>query len=271
MSHPSNIQPLIDLMRQLRDPNGGCPWDQKQTFASIAPHTLSETFEVIEAILNNDLEHLQEELGDLLFQIVFYAQMADELGRFNMQDVIDGIVKKMIRRHPHVFAKDADSAALSDAQLQEQWQVIKQVEKAAKTRAETNSLMQRLHAIAADLPGMQRARQIQQLAAETGFDWPNVMPVLDKMQEELDELREAVEQGDEAAVQAEYGDLLFVCANFERHKKLQGEVAVRQTTHKFLRRFEYVLQALAAEGIEIEQASLAQMESHWQAAKAIAP
>jgi len=258
-------------MQQLRDPQRGCPWDQQQDFKSIAPHTLAETYEVVETILRGDLDHLKEELGDLLFQVVFYAQLASEQNAFTMQDIIDGIVAKMVRRHPHVFDPDYDRSNMSAEVLHQQWLEIKQAEKALKPPVSESGMMQRLHAIPADLPAMQRAQKIQDLAAETGFDWPDVMPVLDKMQEELDELREAVEAGDVDAIAAEYGDLQFVCANFERHKKLQGELAVRKTTQKFLTRFEYVLDALEREGIATQEASLEQMEAHWQAAKAIAP
>ncbi len=255
----SAIDDLLRVMEDLRDPDTGCPWDKRQTSQSIAACTLDETHELIDAIERSDNENMKEELGDLLFNIVFHARIAEEQGQFDFDDVAQGITDKMRRRHPHVFGDTADMD-LSDETLSEQWQAIKQQEKAAKTPA----------ALADDSAvnsAIYRARQLQKDAATFGFDWPDIKPVFDKMEEELAELRQAFSEGDKAAIGEEIGDLMFVCVNLARHAGVNAEISLRQTNLKFQRRFAYVQQQMSAAGIEMEQHQLEQMERFWQEAK----
>ncbi len=255
----SAIENLLQVMRDLRDPDHGCPWDLRQTSLSIAPHTLDETHEVIDAIERGDIDNLREELGDLLFNIVFHARIAEEQGHFDFDDVARGITDKMLRRHPHVFGEDRDRS-FSDAELSQQWQLLKQEEK--ESRAEASP--------AADSganSAVYRARQLQQDAAEVGFDWPSINPVFDKLEEEIAELKHAFGSGDQDAIAAELGDVLFVCINLARHAKVNAEMALRQTNQKFVRRFEYVRRQMIEAGIEMDQRQLDEMERFWQESK----
>ncbi len=255
------IDRLLQVMRDLRDPDNGCPWDIRQTSASIAPYTLDETHELLDAIEREDTENLKEELGDLLFNIVFHARIAEEKGQFNFDDVAAGITDKMLRRHPHVFGEDR-GRDLSDEHLSERWQALKRQEKAARPKPET-------------LPegdnnsALYRARQLQQAAAELGFDWTSIGPVFDKLEEEIAELRHAYASGDDSAIAGEIGDVMFVCVNIARHARINAEIALRQTNRKFVRRFEYVRQQMQAAGIVMEQHELEQMEQFWQEAKGV--
>ena len=256
----SAIESLLQVMRKLRDPDGGCPWDLRQTSASIAPYTLDETHELLDAIERDDIDNLREELGDLLFNIVFHAQIADEQGYFSFDDVAQGIADKMIRRHPHVFGDEADRN-ISDEELSKQWQALKRQEKRAAG--------QPLNGGDSSLPAIYRARQLQKDAARLGFDWPSIDPVLDKLEEEIAELRQAVAEGDRTAMNDELGDVMFVCVNVARHFKVDAEFALRQTNRKFERRFAYVCEQMKAAGIPFEQQQLEQMESYWQEAKSV--
>ena len=255
----SAIENLLQVMRDLRDPDHGCPWDLRQTSLSIAPHTLDETHEVIDAIERGDIDNLREELGDLLFNIVFHARIAEEQGHFDFDDVAQGIADKMRRRHPHVFGEDRDRE-FSDAELAQQWQAMKQQEKAARpdTAAAVDS---------ATNSAVYRARQLQKDAAEVGFDWPDINPVFDKLEEEIDELKHAFNSGDKEAIAAELGDVLFVCINLARHARVNAEMALRQTNQKFVRRFDYVRRQMIEAGIEMDQQQLEQMERFWQESK----
>ncbi len=255
------IDKLLQVMRDLRDPENGCPWDIRQTSASIAPYTLDETHELLDAIERDDTENLKEELGDLLFNIVFHARIAEEKGLFDFDDVAAGITDKMLRRHPHVFGEDRD-LELSDEHLSERWQALKQQEKAARPKAGTLPEGESNSAI-------YRARQLQKAAAEFGFDWPSINPVFDKLEEEIAELRQAYAAGDDAAIAGEIGDVMFVCINIARHARINAEIALRQTNQKFVRRFEYVQQQMQAAGVAMEQRELEQMESFWQEAKGV--
>lgn len=257
--HP--IFHLLQIMRRLRDPVGGCPWDLEQTFATIAPYTVEEAYEVADAIERVDLGDLRDELGDLLFQTVFHAQMAQEQGEFDFADVAQAICDKMLRRHPHVFgqADGRTSAEQTDA-----WEVIKAGERATKGKA--TSL---LDDIPASLPAMTRAVKLTKRAARVGFDWPNTTEVLAKLREELAELEVEIDAGDQAKAREELGDLLFVVANLARKLDIEPEDALRSANAKFVRRFSYIERSLADRGRSPDQSDLAEMDDLWNAAKAI--
>ena len=253
------INKLKSIMAALRTPETGCPWDLQQDFASIAPYTLEEAYEVTDAIERGDMDDLKEELGDLLLQVVFHARMAEEADLFAFDDVVDAIVDKMIRRHPHVFG---DGDAGNPEAVRQSWEEIKAQEKAEKGKAAPNSLMDD---IPLALPGLSRAVKIQNRAARIGFDWPDIEPVFDKLQEEIGKVREAIKSGSADAIEDEIGDLLFVVANIARHLKIDPEKAVRRTNGKFISRFKH-LEALAAQG-DKQTLSLEELEAFWQAAK----
>lgn len=255
------IESLLKIMVDLRDPENGCPWDIRQTSASIAPHTLDETHELLDAIETGDVENLKEELGDLLFNIVFHARIAEEKGHFNFDQVATGIVEKMTRRHPHVFDHTHDQPT-DAASLAQQWQALKAEEKKSSSASDFSADQQSNSA-------MYRARNIQQEAAKYGFDWSDVSFVVDKLDEEIAELKEAMEQGDKSAISDELGDVLFVCVNLARHNKLNAEIALRDTNQKFIRRFKFVQQQMQQAGIVMDQQQLDQMEGFWQQSKAV--
>lgn len=220
---------LLDIMRRLRDPETGCPWDIEQDFSTIAPYTIEEAYEVADAIDNNDMECLKSELGDLLFQVVFHAQMADEAGHFNYQDVVDAVSEKMIARHPHVFEPGA--VQLSAEAQSQAWEQAKSRDKDSV-----------LDGIAGNLPELLKAVKLTRYAAVIGFDWPDVGQVFGKMNEEVAELHEAIDSGDQQHIEEELGDLLFVCANVARHLKVDPSVALRKANKKFEKRFRLVEQ-----------------------------
>jgi len=261
------INDLLQVMENLRDPETGCPWDIRQTSQSIAGCTLDETHELLDAIERSDSENLKEELGDLLFNIVFHARIAEEQGQFDFDDVAQGISEKMRRRHPHVFG-DEHERELSDETLSQRWQEIKQQEKAARPNNGPNtSLNTVLGSDSGANSAIYRARQIQKEAATFGFDWPDITPVFDKMEEELAELKQAFSEGDKDSISEEIGDLMFVCVNLARHASVNAEMSLRRTNQKFQRRFTYVQKQMKAAGIEMEQHQLEQMERFWQEAK----
>ncbi|MGE0809280.1 MAG: nucleoside triphosphate pyrophosphohydrolase [Immundisolibacter sp.] len=249
---------LLDLMARLRDPQRGCPWDLRQDFASVAPYTLEEAYEVADAIARRDFDDLRLELGDLLLQVAFHAQMAREAGLFDFEDVAAGICDKLLRRHPHVFG---DAVFETDADRSAAWEAAKAAERGAKDSGV-------LAGVAQALPALKRAQKLQQRAARVGFDWPDLTPVLDKLDEELAEVREALSQDDRDAVADELGDLLFVMANLARHLKVDAEDALRRGNAKFERRFAYIEQALRAAGRQPEDCTLAELDALWDAAKA---
>jgi len=260
----SAIENLLQVMAQLRNPQHGCPWDLRQTSRSIAGHTLDETHELIDAIERDDIDNIREELGDLLFNIVFHARIAEEKGAFDFGDVAQDITDKMIRRHPHVFG-EGRHRQWSDAELARQWQAAKQEEKQRRGEGPATSSLDSDDSGANS--AIYRARQLQQDAAELGFDWPDIHPVFDKLEEELAELKQAFAAGDRDAIGDELGDLLFVCVNLARHARVNAEMSLRNTNLKFQRRFDYVLQQMQAAGIDMEQRHLEQMERFWQEAK----
>ncbi|MTI74456.1 MAG: nucleoside triphosphate pyrophosphohydrolase [Stenotrophomonas sp.] len=251
-------------MARLRDPQGGCPWDLQQDFSSIAPYTIEEAYEVADAIDRNDLAGLKDELGDLLLQVVFHAQMASEQGAFAFADVVAAISTKLLRRHPHVFG---DARADDAGQVLENWEQIKQRERADAGDTDDSALA----GIARGLPEWQRALKLQKRAARTGFDWPDVAPVLDKLREEVDEVQaefeSAAHPGRHARLEDEIGDLLFVCANLARHARVDPGSALRRANLKFERRFRAMEALAAARGQVMSALDLEQQEALWQAVK----
>ena len=262
-----SMQRLLAIMTKLRDPDGGCPWDLEQDFASIAPYTIEEAYEVADAIDRNDLPALKDELGDLLLQVVFHAQMAREQGAFEFPDVVAAISDKLVRRHPHVFGE----AHCADAQaVLQDWDAIKRAERAQAGETDASALA----GIARGLPEWQRAVKLQQRAARIGFDWPGPGPVIAKLHEEIEEVQAefaAVAGGDAAAqdrLENEIGDLLFVCANLARHAKVDVGNALRRANHKFERRFR-MMEALAADDdVKLQALSLQEQDRYWDKAKA---
>ena len=260
------IKELLLVMKNLRDPVDGCPWDRAQSIHSIAPYTLEEAYEVVESIEDNDLEGLCDELGDLLFHIVFYAQMAEEQGEFGFEDICEGVTNKLRRRHPHVFK---EKLAIDENAVRANWERIKQEETREKNgRKPAEEPSHLLDAVGKSMPAMLRAEKLQKRAASVGFDWGQVNPVLDKVEEELNELKEEIDSGGEQqAIADEFGDLLFSCINLGRHLSLQAEACLRQSNQKFTDRFNYLEKKLAERQIALNEASLEQMEALWQEAK----
>ncbi|MCL4768423.1 MAG: nucleoside triphosphate pyrophosphohydrolase [Hyphomicrobiaceae bacterium] len=261
-----DIEGLLEIMRRLRAPGTGCPWDLEQTFETIAPYTIEEAYEVSDAVTRGDLGDLREELGDLLLQVVYHAQMAGEQNAFDFGDVVEAITAKMIRRHPHVFG---DEAARSAGVPEDFWARAKAAEKAA--RAQTGPDGEPEKSLLADvplpLPALTRAVKLQDKAAGVGFDWPGLVPVMAKLQEELAELDVAIAAGQQSKVAEELGDLLFVVANVARHLKIDPETALRIANDKFFRRFSYIELALKARGKSLEDSDLAEMDALWDEAK----
>lgn len=276
----TDIQSLIDIMARLRDPNGGCPWDVKQNFSTVAPYTIEEAYEVADAIDRNDMPDLKDELGDLLLQVVFHARMAEEAGHFTFPDVVESICDKMIRRHPHVFdvhggtnaagGRTPGAAAvgtLKDADEQTRlWELQKKREREEKNGVHDDSV---LSGISRGLPEWQRAVKLQKRAATVGFDWPDPNPVFDKLHEEIEELREEFAKGiGHAELEDELGDVLFVAANLTRHGKVDFGAALRRANQKFERRFRRMEAMIHEQGKQLADLNLEQQDSLWNAAKA---
>lgn len=264
------LNDLLHLMARLRDPQYGCPWDLEQDYASIVPHTLEEAYEVADAIERGDFEHLPGELGDLLFQVVYYSQLGREEGRFDFARVVDAITRKLVRRHPHVFPDgdlygEPDLARLSEAAIRQRWEEIKAEERAEQAGAPEQLSL--LDDIPQALPALSRAAKLQKRAAQVGFDWPAPLPVLDKLREELDEVLEAMAEGDPQHIAEEVGDLLFVTVNLARHLKVEPEAALRAANGKFERRFRFIEQALRAAGRRMEDCPLEELDALWGEAK----
>jgi MazG family protein len=253
------IQRLIEIMARLRDPADGCPWDLQQTFATVAPYTVEEAYEVVDAIERGDLDDLKDELGDLLLQVVFHARMAQEQGSFAFDDVATAICDKMVRRHPHVFG---DASFESVEAQSEAWEDIKAEERGQKAR--TKSL---LDDVPRGLPALTRAVKLSKRAARVGFVWPTTQGVLDKLHEEIGELEHEIEVGDMGKARDELGDLLFVCANLARDLGIDPEDALGAANAKFTRRFQFIEAALASAGRSPEQSNLQEMEALWIDAK----
>ncbi|MDR2312176.1 MAG: nucleoside triphosphate pyrophosphohydrolase [Brucellaceae bacterium] len=272
MQPSRNIQTLIDIMIALRDPKTGCPWDVEQDFSTIAPYTLEEAYEVIDAIERDDMDDLREELGDLLLQVVFHSRISEEKGGFNFGHVVEAVTTKMIRRHPHVFG---DEEARSAGMAKGSWNRIKQIEKderlARRTALglETTEKKGFLDDVPTYLPALVSALKYQQKAARVGFDWVEAAPILDKVAEEAQELREAMNNQDKANIAEEYGDLLFAMVNLGRHLELEPEMALRAANEKFKRRFHFIEDALNSDENSLEAASLDEMEALWNKAKQV--
>ncbi|PWL17890.1 nucleoside triphosphate pyrophosphohydrolase [Falsochrobactrum shanghaiense] len=270
MEPSRNIDRLLEIMAALRDPETGCPWDVEQDFRTIAPYTLEETYEVLDAIERNDMDDLREELGDMLLQVVFHARMAEEKGDFAFGDVVEAITRKMIRRHPHVFG---DSEARSAGMAKGAWNRIKAAEKAERAERrkqlglETKDKEGYLDDIPRAFPALLRALKLQQKAARIGFDWSEAAPILDKIAEEIAELKEAMHGGEQAEIEEEYGDLLFAMVNLGRHLEIDAETALMAANDKFSRRFHFIEKFLEESGNTLEEASLDEMEAIWRKAK----
>ncbi|CAN5361886.1 nucleoside triphosphate pyrophosphohydrolase [soil metagenome] len=258
----SPLLQLLEVMARLRDTEHGCPWDLEQTFASIAPYTVEEAYEVADAIERGDLADLKEELGDLLLQVVFHSRMAQEQGAFTFDDVAQAIADKMVRRHPHVFG---DSAFADKAEQTLDWEARKAAERAAKG-AERSGV---LDDVPVGLPALTRAVKLTKRAARVGFDWPDAKTVLAKLHEETAELEAEIEAGDSAKAEAELGDLLFVCANLARKLDVDPEAALRLTNRKFINRFSYIEARLAERRSSPDRSTLEEMDSLWNDAKRV--
>ena len=257
-----DIARLIEIMAALRTPGTGCPWDLEQDFSTIAPYTLEEAYEVADAIAREDHEGLREELGDLLLQVVFHARMAQEQNRFDFGDVVEAITAKLIRRHPHMFA---DAQGRTAEAVKGLWERIKAEEKAAKAG---NAPQGALAGVPLALPALTRALKLQEKASRVGFDWNDPKAVLAKIREEADEIEAALDAGDRTEASQEIGDLIFALVNLARHLSADPEEALRATNRKFERRFQFIEAALAKQGKTPQQATLAEMDALWNAAKA---
>ncbi|MES2624305.1 MAG: nucleoside triphosphate pyrophosphohydrolase [Pseudomonadota bacterium] len=265
----ASLEKLLQIMAMLRDPSHGCPWDLQQTFASIAPHTLEEVYEVIDAIETDDGKQLQSELGDLLFQIVFYAQLGKEQRLFDFAAIAEAMSTKLLQRHPHVFP-DASLASfgkreeLSSDQVVANWEQIKAEERRQKQAAEHPSMLDDVpHA----LPAVLRAAKLQKRAANVGFDWPEVNPVILKIREELSELEDAIRKADSRNIEEEFGDLLFTMVNLSRHLAVNPETSLRQANRKFENRFRYIESTLKKSGVEMTDLSQDELDKYWIKAK----
>jgi ATP diphosphatase len=273
-----SLEDLKTLMARLRDPETGCPWDAKQTYSTVVPHTLEEAYEVADAIERGDFPHLKDELGDLLFQVIFYARLGSEDGHFDFDSIVDHLVRKLIRRHPHVFPEGTLESRVDpenrpdDAWIKESWERIKAEERALQPPPDEGS--SRLDGIARTLPAMARAGKLQKRAARHGFDWPDIGPVFDKLQEEIAELKEAWQDaqtgaGDPDAIEDELGDVLFVCVNLARFMKTDPEQALKRTNHKFYARFRAIEQELVRQGRDMDAETLDALDAIWQSVKGI--
>jgi ATP diphosphatase len=254
----SNINKLLEVMRDLRDPKNGCPWDVEQDFASIAPYTVEEAYEVADAIERNNMDDLRDELGDLLLQVVFHSRMAEEAGLFDFEDVAGGISEKMLRRHPHVFGSDEERA---DGKQDGSWEQIKEDE-----RSESND-DSALAGVAKSLPALKRAEKLGKRASRVGFDWPDRRGVHEKIQEELGELEEAVGSRDPDDIEEEFGDLLFAVVNLARHLSIDPEKALTGANYKFERRFRNMEDNIADGGKRFRDQNLASLDQYWRSAK----
>jgi len=260
---PGTIEGLLEIMAALRDPNGGCPWDLEQTFTTIAPYTIEEAYEVADAIHEGDIAGLKGELGDLLFQVVYHARMAEEAGSFDFHEVVKSISEKMLRRHPHVFG-EADIAS-AEAQTRN-WEEIK-----ANERAKSGKAASLLDDVPKALPALTRAEKITKRVARVGFDWQSPETVYAKLEEEIGEVKEAAASGDKAALQDELGDVLFVVANLCRKYGVDPEVALAGTNRKFASRWRYIEAETSKAGQQLQDLSIAELDAHWEAAKAFDP
>jgi MazG family protein len=260
-----NTQALLDTMARLRNPDKGCPWDVRQSYMTLIPYIIEEAYEVIDAIERNDIDDLRAELGDLLLQVVFQAQIASENDAFNFDDVAEAINDKLIRRHPHVFA---DTVFSNDDERQQAWEQAKADERAEK-QASIHSQASVLDGVPASFPALLQCEKIQDRAAHFGFDWQTVEPVFAKVEEELHEVKDAWLSGDAQHIEEEIGDLLLVAVNLARHLKVNPEIALKRSTQKFSRRFQYIEKQVAASGRDLTDCTLAELDEFWDEAKIV--
>ena len=256
----AGIRSLLDIMRRLRDPDSGCPWDLKQNFHTIVPFTIEETYELADAIAAEDFAQIRDELGDVLFQVVFYAQMASEQSLFTFEDVVDGIAEKLRRRHPHIFAATGGQS-VSASEVKERWEQIKGEERQQKNQKGT------LDDIPKALPALSRSQKLQKRAARVGFDWSEFDAVRGKVDEELGELAEAISEGESAAIESEVGDILLAMVNLARHLGVDAEAALRHANRRFEKRFRLMERAAERDGSQLSEESLERLEERWEAAK----
>lgn len=261
------VEDLLYLMSRLRKPDTGCPWDIKQDFQSIVPHTLEETYEVVDAIERGDFTHLREELGDLFFQVIFYSQMANEQDLFAFDDVVNELTAKLVKRHPHVFPDGRLNSERPAGAAPDQYAIKKNWEKLKANDRKNKGEVGRLADIPLALPALNRAEKLQKRASNHGFDWPNYLPVLDKIDEELAELRAAIASNDERHIEEELGDLIFSCVNLGRHRGLNPETCLRRANHKFELRFAAMEAITETQGLHFETLSRDQKETLWQQVK----
>lgn len=267
--HAEAVTQLVMLMENLRDPNHGCAWDRKQTFASLARHTLEEVYEVVDAIEQGNSEKICDELGDLLFQVVFYARIGEEQGSFDLSKVSEAIVGKLLHRHPHIFPDGTlqsfgQPSTLSAEQVERNWELIKNAERRALNDGRQVSV---LDDVPSAMPALDRAGKLQKRAASVGFDWHCSIDVLTRLEDEIRELREAMQEGDAGAQSNELGDVLFSCVNLSRHLNVDAETALRIANKRFEQRFRYVENAASVSGNETRDCSSEILEQWWQAAK----
>lgn len=255
-----HTQRLLNIMRTLRDPERGCPWDKKQTFTSIVPHTLEEAYEVADAIESGDMAELEGELGDLLFQVVFYAQLGQEEALFDFESIAKAMSDKLIRRHPHVFS---DMSLESDEAIKQNWEKLKQQERQSKNSKNTSLLDD----LPKSFPALSLAQKMQKRVGRHGFDWPDLDGVIDKLEEEVAELKEAIKSQDKDHIEEELGDVLFSCVNLSRHLKVDPEAALRKSCRKFEQRFRVLESLINKDSLTVDSASLEQLEDAWQQAK----
>jgi len=259
MSVNYGVEDLLGVMAALRDPVTGCPWDIKQTFRSIVPSTVEEVYELVDAIERDDIEHMSEELGDVLFQVIFYAQLGSEQQQFNFQSIVHQLTEKLIRRHPHVFHSEPQD--ISEEQVKLNWEAIKQQERSVKQKGAI------LDDIPMALPALSRAQKLQKRASTVGFDWHDTHMVIAQLRSELDELDEALLQGESASIADEMGDVLFAAVNVARHLKIDAEQALRDGNAKFERRFNDIEASLTAQGRSVKGTDLAELDRLWHQAK----
>jgi MazG family protein len=259
-----NTEKLLGIMSRLRDVETGCAWDLKQDFMSLIPYTIEEAYEVADAIEREDMDDLRSELGDLLLQVVFYSQMATEKGLFDFEQVAESICEKLIVRHPHIFA---DAVFSHDDERKQAWEDAKERERSLKQiKSETSSV---LDGIASNLPALIKCEKLQDRAAHHGFDWQQVEPVFDKVIEELNEIKEAWQSGDQAHIQEEVGDLLLVAVNLARHLKVNPEIALKESNQKFSRRFQYIEKQVKQSGRVLRDCKLDELDKYWEQAKIV--
>ena len=280
----SAIEQLVAVMSMLRDREFGCPWDLEQSIASLVPYTLEEVYEVVDAIEKQDMAELEDELGDLLFQVVFYAQLAGEAGLFGFDDIVRTVTNKLLRRHPHVFPdgqveKFGNKPDISADQVVVNWEAIKQLEKEEKLARQKSSppgsspdsspdiVPSILDDVPRTLPALERARKLQKRAARAGFDWSDIRPVIARLKEEIEELEHAVTSQDQQHISEELGDVLFTAVNLARHGKVEPELALRSSNQRFEQRFRWIEQTLQSQGKAVTDADLTEMDSLWEQAK----